>query len=132
MPFIKTSRSSILSVKALEISCLMRLLSTALCVIAAKQSFLLIRLQSRKSAALLLGKFLASSIMPSLSRTSVKRSLPSGACNFNWLVALTSSFFALFHLLPGYGKILPFTRATLCHCQAQNDTSGDKIQLNYL
>ena len=42
------------------------------------------------------------------------------------------AFFALFHLLPGYGKILPFTRATLCHCQAQNDTSGDKIQLNYL
>lgn len=32
-----------------------------------------------------------------------------------------------FHLLPGYGKILPLARATLCHCQARNDTSGERI-----
>lgn len=34
---------------------------------------------------------------------------------------------ALFLLLPGYGKILPFARATLCHCQARNDTSGERF-----
>lgn len=32
-----------------------------------------------------------------------------------------------YHLLPGYGKILPLARATLCHCQARNDTSGERI-----
>ena len=32
-----------------------------------------------------------------------------------------------FHrLLPHYGIILPFTWAISCHCQAQNDTSGEK------
>ena len=34
---------------------------------------------------------------------------------------------ALFLLLSGYGKILPLARATLCHCQARNDTSGERI-----
>ena len=29
--------------------------------------------------------------------------------------------------MPHYGIILPFTRAISCHCQAQNDTSGEKI-----
>ena len=37
---------------------------------------------------------------------------------------------ASFRLLPGYGKILPSARATLCHCQAQNDTSGGRILQN--
>ena len=36
-----------------------------------------------------------------------------------------------FHLLPGYGKILPLARATLCHCQARNDTSGGKNPQDY-
>ena len=36
-----------------------------------------------------------------------------------------------YHLLPGYGKILPLARATLCHCQARNDTSGERIPLDY-
>ena len=31
-----------------------------------------------------------------------------------------------FHLLPDYGIILPFTRATFCHCRAQSDASGKK------
>ena len=37
---------------------------------------------------------------------------------------------ASFRLLPGYGTILPSARATLCHCQAQNDTSGGRILQN--
>ena len=37
-----------------------------------------------------------------------------------------------YHLLPGYGKILPLARATLCHCQARNDTSGERIPQDYL
>lgn len=36
-----------------------------------------------------------------------------------------------YHLLPGYGKILPLARATLCHCQARNDTSGERIPQDY-
>ncbi len=36
-----------------------------------------------------------------------------------------------YHLLPGYGKILPIARATLCHCQARNDTSGERIPQDY-
>lgn len=36
-----------------------------------------------------------------------------------------------FHLLPGYGKILPLAWATLCHCQARNDTSGERIPQDY-
>lgn len=36
-----------------------------------------------------------------------------------------------YHLLPGYGKILPLARATLCHCQAKNDTSGERIPQDY-
>ena len=36
-----------------------------------------------------------------------------------------------YHLLPGYGKILPLARATLCHCQARNDTSGEKNPQDY-
>lgn len=36
-----------------------------------------------------------------------------------------------FHLLPGYGKILPLARATLCHCQARIDTSGERIPQDY-
>ena len=35
------------------------------------------------------------------------------------------------NLLPGYGKILPLARATLCHCQARNDTSGDRFPQDY-
>ena len=30
----------------------------------------------------------------------------------------------LYRLLPYYGTTLPLTRAIICHCQAQNDTSG--------
>ena len=30
----------------------------------------------------------------------------------------------LYRLLPHYGTTLPPTRAIICHCQAQNDTSG--------
>ena len=30
----------------------------------------------------------------------------------------------LHRLLPHYGITLPLTRAIICHCQAQNDTSG--------
>lgn len=36
-----------------------------------------------------------------------------------------------YHLLPSYGKILPLARATLCHCQARNDTSGERIPQDY-
>lgn len=36
-----------------------------------------------------------------------------------------------YHLLPGYGKILPLAGATLCHCQARNDTSGERIPQDY-
>ena len=36
-----------------------------------------------------------------------------------------------YHLLPGYGKILPLARATLCHCQARNDTSEERIPQDY-
>lgn len=36
-----------------------------------------------------------------------------------------------YHLLSGYGKILPLARATLCHCQARNDTSGERIPQDY-
>ena len=38
---------------------------------------------------------------------------------------------AFFCLLPGYGKILPSTRAILCHFQAQNNTSGGKFGQDY-
>ena len=38
---------------------------------------------------------------------------------------------ALFLFLPGYGKILPLARATLCHCQARIDTSGERIPQDY-
>ena len=30
----------------------------------------------------------------------------------------------LYRLLPHYGITLPLTRAIICHCLAQNDTSG--------
>ena len=36
-----------------------------------------------------------------------------------------------FHLLPDYGTILPSTGATFCHCQAQNDASGEKFREVY-
>ena len=36
-----------------------------------------------------------------------------------------------FHLLPGNGTILPSARATFCHCQAQNDASGEKFREVY-
>ena len=36
-----------------------------------------------------------------------------------------------FHLLPDYGTILPPTGATFCHCQAQNDASGEKFREVY-
>lgn len=36
-----------------------------------------------------------------------------------------------YHLLPGYGKILPLARAALCHCLARNDTSGERIPQDY-
>ncbi len=32
-----------------------------------------------------------------------------------------------FHFLPDYGTILPSTGATFCHCQAQNDASGENF-----
>ena len=38
---------------------------------------------------------------------------------------------ASFHFLPDYGTILPSTGATFCHCQAQNDTSGERFQPVY-
>ena len=38
---------------------------------------------------------------------------------------------ASFHLLPNYGTILPSARATFCHCQAQNDASGEKFREVY-
>ena len=31
---------------------------------------------------------------------------------------------SLYRLLPHYGITLPLTRAIICHCLAQNDTSG--------
>ena len=36
-----------------------------------------------------------------------------------------------FHLLPDYGTILPFTRATFCHCRAQSDASGENFREVY-
>ena len=36
-----------------------------------------------------------------------------------------------YHLLPGYGTKLPLARATLCHNQARNDTSGERIPQDY-
>ena len=36
-----------------------------------------------------------------------------------------------FHFLPDYGTILPSTGATFCHCQAQNDASGEKFREVY-
>ena len=39
---------------------------------------------------------------------------------------MISVYLLLDYLLPGNGTILPFTRAISCHCQAQNDMSGEK------
>ena len=46
------------------------------------------------------------------------------------ITSLTSER-GLFHLLPNYGAILPSTGATFCHCQAQNDASGEKFREAY-
>ena len=40
------------------------------------------------------------------------------------MIVLTGRKAACSALLPHYGTTLPLTRAIICHCQAQNDTSG--------
>ena len=40
------------------------------------------------------------------------------------MIVLTRRKAGLYRLLPHYGTTLPLTRAIICHCQAQNDTSG--------
>ena len=47
------------------------------------------------------------------------------------MIVLLGSKRGSFHLLPDYGTILPSTGATFCHCQAQNDTSGERFQPVY-
>ena len=39
---------------------------------------------------------------------------------------------SLYRLLPHYGITLPLARAIICHCLAQNDTSGAGINNHYL